>query len=265
MTQTVEFYHYHDTRVFTLVENNSKTVNLPMNDRIIKIYKGADSFLSFRIKNQDRKPVSMSGKNATAYFKKNGAAVASLSRPLLVTGTFDGECELLIHEKDIRNLQTGLYHLTITLTDSNGVTRTLYSDYNQRAAATVEIVDDQLPNLSESIELTQFYDLQNNDVYYSDIYSGDAQSFDKAGLHTFAIYATNFSGKVYAEGTLDLQGTNNSRWFELSLSLANKYILLTNFSGVDAYNFTGNLMWVRFRYEPDQNNTGTLDKIVYRS
>jgi len=265
MTQTVEFYHYNDTRVFTLVENNSKTVNLPMNDRIIKMYKGADSFLSFRIKNQDRKPIAMSGKNAIAYFTKNGASAASLSRPLLVTSTFDGACELLVHEKDLRNLQSGFYHLTITLEDSNGVIRPLYSDYNQRASATVEILDAQLPTLKESVVLDQFYDLQSNGVFYTDIFAGDAQSFDKAGLHTFAVYATNYTGRVYAEATLDLQGTASSRWFELDLTLANKYIQFTNFNGVDAYNFSGNLMWVRFRYEPDLNNTGTLDKIVYRS
>ena len=73
MTQTTNYYMYDNNRVFTLVEDNSKTVNLPMNDRIIKIYKGADAFLPFRLKNQDRKPLSLAGVNVTMFLRKSGA------------------------------------------------------------------------------------------------------------------------------------------------------------------------------------------------
>ena len=72
------------------------------------------------------------------------------------------------------------------------------------------------------------------------------------------------TGKVYGEGTLDLIGNDSSDWFTLNLSLANPYALLTAFSGVNAFNFSGNIAWVRFYYEKDPANTGTIDKILYR-
>ncbi len=267
MTQTTNYYMYDNNRVFTLVEDNSKTVNLPMNDRIIKIYKGADAFLPFRLKNQDRKPLSLAGVNVTMFLRKSGAVTNApvISRPLTVKNSYDAECEVLLGESEIRDLESGLYHMTLQHEDSNGTTRTLYSDYNQRAAATVEIIDDQVPSFADSQVLTTFNDIGNNQKYYSDIVVGDAQSFDKKGLHTFSVYATNFTGKLFAEGSLDLNGVTTGNWFEFSLAVNSNSINYTNFSGVEAYNFNGNIMWVRFRYEPDPANAGTIDKILYRS
>lgn len=267
MTQSIDMYFYTDQRIYTLVEDNSKTVNLPMNDRIIKVYKGADAYLTYRLKNQDRKPLSLAGANVTMFLRKSGAVTTAptMSRPLTVVNTYDAECEVLLGESEIRDLEPGFYHMTLHHEDSKGVKRTMYSDFNQRAAVTVEIVDDQVPSFAESRTLDTFTDILSNNVFYSAVVEGDAQSFDKKGLHTFAVYATNFTGKIYAEGTLDLAGNNASRWWEAKLAVNANHIQLTNFSGVEAYNFSGNIMWVRFRYEPDPSNTGTIDKILYRS
>jgi len=267
MTQTITMYDYQDHRIYTLVEDNSKTVNLPMNDKIIKVYKGADAYLSYRLKNQDRKPLSLAGANITMFLRKSGAVTQApvISRPLTIINNYDATAEVLLQEVDIRDLEPGLYHMTLHHEDVNGIKRTMYSDFNQRAAVTVEIIDDQVPSFADSTTLDVFTDIAGNDVYYTAVSPGDAQSFDKKGLHTFAVYATNFTGKVYAEGTLDLAGNNTSKWWEAKLAVNNNYIQLTNFTGVEAYNFTGNVMWTRFRYEPDATNAGTIDKILYRS
>ena len=34
---------------------------------------------------------------------------------------------------------------------------------------------------------------------------------------------------------------------------------------LEPINFTANLNWVRFAHDPDTTNTGTVDKILYRS
>ena len=57
-----------------------------------------------------------------------------------------------------------------------------------------------------------------------------------------------------------LRAANNGKY----LSLANPYALFTAFSGVEAFNFSGNIAWIRFYYEKDPANTGTIDKILYR-
>ena len=264
MPRTIEFYNYQEERVYTYINDNSKTINLPMNNRPVKIYKSTDSLISFRIKDQDRKPMNLNGLDLTANLTKTQDKASTISRPLLLTDEYNGAAQLSLTEKDIRQLESGLYYITVTVKDADDIVRPLYSDFNQRVSGTVEILDTELPTLVNSQELTTFVELAGSSKFYADVVEGDARKHDKTGLHTFAVYATNFTGKVYGEGTLDLAGNDASDWFTLNLSLANPYALFTAFSGVDAFNFSGNIAWIRFYYEKDPANTGTIDKILYR-
>ena len=264
MPRTIEFYNYKEERVYTYINDNSKTINLPMNNRPIKIYKSTDSLISFRIKDQDRKPMNLNGLDLTANLTKTQDKTSTITKPLLLTDEYSGAAELSLTEKDIRQLESGLYYITVTVKDADDIVRPLYSDFNQRVSGTVEILDTELPTLVNSQELTTFVELAGSSKFYADVVEGDARKHDKTGLHTFAVYATNFTGKVYGEGTLDLAGNDASDWFTLNLSLANPYALFTAFSGVDAFNFSGNIAWIRFYYEKDPANTGTIDKILYR-
>ncbi len=264
MPRTIEFYNYQEERVYTYINDNSKTINLPMNNRPVKIYKSTDSLISFRIKDQDRKPMNLNGFDLTANLTKTQDKTSTISKPLLLTDEYNGAAQLSLAEKDIRQLESGLYYLTVTVKDADDIVRPLYSDYNQRVSGTVEILDTELPTLIDSTTLSTFTELGGTGKFFTSVVEGDARKHDKTGLHTFAVYATDFTGKLYAEGTLDLIGNDSSDWFTLDLSLANPYALFTAFSGVDAFNFSGNIAWIRFYYEEDSANTGTIDKILYR-
>ena len=264
MPRTIEFYNYQEERVYTYINDNSKTINLPMNNRPVKIFKSTDSLISFRIKDQDRKAMNLNGLDLTANLTKTQDKTSTISKPLLLTDEYNGAAELSLTEKDIRQLESGLYYLTVTVKDADDIVRPLYSDYNQRVSGTVEILDTELPTLIDSTSLSTFSELGGTGNFYTSVVEGDARKHDKTGLHTFAVYATSFTGKLYAEGTLDLIGNDSSDWFTLDLSLANPFALLTAFSGIDAFNFSGNIAWIRFYYEKDPANTGTIDKILYR-
>ena len=264
MPRTIEFYNYQEERVYTYINDNSKTINLPMNNRPVKIYKSTDSLISFRIKDQDRKAMNLNGLDLTANLTKTQDKTSTISRPLLLTDEYNGAAELSLTEKDIRQLESGLYYLTVTVKDADDIVKPLYSDYNQRVSGTVEILDTELPTLINSVDLSTFTQLGGTAKFFTSVVEGDARKHDKTGLHTFAVYATNFTGKLYGQGTLDLAGNDASDWFTLDLALANPYALLTAFSGVDAFNFSGNIAWIRFYYEKDPANTGTIDKILYR-
>ena len=74
---------------------------------------------------------------------------------------------------------------------------------------------------------------------------------------------------IYLQDKIVGKTTSGNYSFNFKKNIAFGYIdnsiNYTNFSGVEAYNFNGNIMWVRFRYEPDPANAGTIDKILYRS
>ena len=85
MPRTIEFYNYKEERVYTYINDNSKTINLPMNNRPIKIYKSTDSLISFRIKDQVRKPMNLNGLDLTANLTKTQDKTSTISKPLLLT------------------------------------------------------------------------------------------------------------------------------------------------------------------------------------
>ena len=59
MAQSLTLYDYIHTQHLLLISGPSKTRNAPMNNRILKVYKGVDNTINFDVKNEDRKPVKL--------------------------------------------------------------------------------------------------------------------------------------------------------------------------------------------------------------
>jgi hypothetical protein len=101
-------------------------------------------------------------------------------------------------------------------------------------------------------------DTENNVEFTGEAVRGDAYFGYKDGLHTVAIYLENFTGRVYIEATLANEPGDND-WFPINLTGNTDYIEyplipnmptgLTGDTGVDAYSFQGNLMFLRARID----------------
>lgn len=89
------------------------------------------------------------------------------------------------------------------------------------------------------------------------------------GLHTVSIHAVNLKGRVYIEGSLEKNPTEND-WFPIWLEEKTPYIqfpqIAANPSGANggdtdvvSFTFTANLLWIRARlyrsYLPDPHAT----------
>ena len=93
------------------------------------------------------------------------------------------------------------------------------------------------------------------------------------GLHTTAVYVTDFAGKFWIEGSLVNDPTSlDGDWFVIKLSSFFPFHEFGNtpkpddtFTGIEAFNFTGSIRWVRFKYQPDGDNTGTFDQVLFRA
>lgn len=82
------------------------------------------------------------------------------------------------------------------------------------------------------------------------------------GLHTVAFYFSNFTGKVYLEGTLANTPTNTD-WFALNIDPPTEYIQLTTHTGVVARSFQGNFMFVRVRIDRDYLTPANNDNLAW--
>ena len=84
-------------------------------------------------------------------------------------------------------------------------------------------------------------------------------------LHTIAVYPKNFQGSWRVQATMSAS-PSDSDFFDITLdgesSSTVSYILPT--SQLYQYNFTGVYHSIRFVWGNDTDNTGVIDKILYR-
>ena len=90
--------------------------------------------------------------------------------------------------------------------------------------------------------------------------SGDSFYGFTDGLHTIAIYPTNFLGQVEIQATL-AENPTNSDYFNITLKNG-QYATYNQQSSVDGYTFQGNFLYLRALVTPQAGNTGTRDKIL---
>jgi len=88
------------------------------------------------------------------------------------------------------------------------------------------------------------------------------------GLHSIGIDVTSFIGRIYIEGTLALNPTDND-WFTVSLDPINGFVEYNDETSVNGYTFRGNLMYIRARIDrdylpgsPDLSTLGSINKIL---
>ena len=83
-------------------------------------------------------------------------------------------------------------------------------------------------------------------------------------LHTIAVYTTNFSGALKVQGTM-ASSPSDSDFFDITMdSESDATISDLTSSGISYYNFFGVYHSVRFSWDNATDNTGKIDKILYR-
>jgi hypothetical protein len=91
---------------------------------------------------------------------------------------------------------------------------------------------------------------------------GDAFYGYTDGMHTIAFYFSNFTGKVYLEGTL-ANAPGSTDWFPLSIDPPNDYMQLTAHTGIVARTFEGNFMFLRVRIDRDYLTPANNNNLVW--
>lgn len=98
-----------------------------------------------------------------------------------------------------------------------------------------------------------------------DAVPGDSYYGYTDGIHTVAIYGQNLSGRIRVQGTLATTPTEDD-WFDILLS-GLPYKDYTNFTGVEGFTFTANLVFLRATLDrtalgiSDVTQAGWIEKI----
>ncbi len=256
------------------------TNNSPYNSRTIKLHKGVDNTIFFRVLNPDRKRVSVDHLSIRCRFinVENGERVLERFANVLTT---KGELQLTIYEGDLVNLSPGFYHLVVTgeealvpgVTVGENVATPFFLDQYGDIITTVEVVASADPTPQPTVTLlpdnwTRFSSDRGTTVeYYSSVIPGERVKNHLNALHTFAAYTTGFTGTLEVRGSLDLQPpADQNDYFPIDITTGTQIITFDNYTGVTSHSFEANFMWLVLVYKPDTSldDYGTLDQVLIR-
>ena len=269
----------------TLVTNSSR-LNYPMYNMSIDIFRGVSNTIYFELKDSNRQPVKLFNNTYKLVVVDVDGDELLLTKYLFNDDEQNGKFSVTLQPGDIDTWQAGFYKYSVTQIDVNGYEQVLYTSLDQTCTGQINIVDSPFPRFVPSVliqstdwtqissgalpdgaDLAQYqFSMANlspsDNFFVTNRFPGAAQKSIQNTAQTFSISTLNFSGDVWLQASLDTNPTKEALWFNVSLDGGNTYSTgYTNDTSMSAYNFTGNFIWIRFKYQPYSGNTGSISKI----
>lgn len=276
-------YLYPNTFELLLDLDDNQRIHNIMYQRDLTIQKGVKNKIQLQFKNSDQKPVPVSSSSFkfTMFDRTNQRKVIEKDITILDEGTTAtrGLAVLNLLEGDTWGIDCADYQFSITQYDETDNTYTpAYANTYYGMVGTIHLQHDLMPALQKSLTVTQFQKNLNRDPgaqryeFDSGNLPGNPSFHHNGEYHTMAVYMTNYTGWVYAQGSMD-NTPPPSGAVSTYADIESRYY--TSFTGIDYFNFQGVWSYTRLRYVPDigpypglndqTQYTGTVDKLLYRS
>lgn len=232
-------------------------------DQRIVWFKGVDNILNLNITGIDRRPVSLLRRELTVTMWDRTTGTTIFRRRAVATVEENGQASLTVFARDLMTLPVGIYSLGATFVDSNGLETALTWNRAQQGAFDVEVKDAVVPTSRATQEVTTWTDIGG--LLVSSAFNGPQYFRKDTSLFTVALYGSNWSGRVYVQGTLDENVTGATLWGNLKPQDYDTHNLVLNgYTGIDPYNYYAGVRWLRIVKEDSLSNAGTLDKVLIR-
>jgi hypothetical protein len=269
---------YHFPQVVQLSQPGSISSASVMNRSDFSFFKNVDNDVEFLIKTYDNKPIDLTNKTLTIYI------VDDRDNQLVVQKALDssnpnmakrGHARLTLSWAEIADLTPGYFFYSVSVTDSTGKEILLYTDLSRTIQGYCELQQGPLPGPQSAYTLSSESftpqswgpDVSISSYYVAGPYPGAAQRGNVNGIHHIAIYATNFSGTVWVNASLEnAPPTDDSQWFDIALNPTGQTSYeFTNFSGIKHFSFVGSYMWIQFTLHYVPINEGEVTQILYKN
>ena len=244
--------------------------NSKVYDRRLKIFRGVSNPITFTFKNEDQKAQDVTSKSFEFALIDTLSKKAVLTRTLTIlddgsTQASKGTASVTITDGDMIALDSKFYNYSVReiLTDGSSTSfQVTYADTGYNSAGTVELIDGGFPQFVASQTADSFTaNTTNNDYPLKFISNATIQGFpgqnNNDALHTIAVYTAGYSGTLKILATM-ASTPEPSDFFTVQT------ITDLPSTGVKYYNFTGIYQFIKFSWDNATDNTGTIDKILYR-
>jgi len=235
----------------------------PVYSRDLKVYKGVDNKIQFRMLNADQKPVNIFGKIIDfEAFDDEKDQVLKYEATILDDGSTKstkGLFYITITENDLLNIKAQYLKYTIYLVDSNNNKTLTYNDEHFDAVGIMYVNSQSFPGPRSTYSVTQFQQLSFDDMTWaSESLNAEPAINGNEALHTAVIYTEGYVGDITVQATLENQITGTTEWADIDT---------ITFSGTEneptPINFNGVFSYLRFVADTDPANTVT--KILVRN
>lgn len=260
--------------------------NAPMNKNPIRVHKGIDNKVIFRALGPDRVPVDISCAQqvyARIIDPDNKKVVVE---KLCRLGPAKGIVTLELDTGDIIDVHAGTYHMVLIRTEQfvSGVSdyyveKPLYTDMDSNVSMELEITEQAFKTPLPSVTIlpenwTPDFTTGPGGIpapcFYTARIPGSRVQNHKDSVHSFSTYTQNFTGVLEIWATLEESPDpylDSSRWFKVHPSTMSTDIEFIGHTGTQAWTFSANFMWLKFRYFPSRAvlDPGKLVKLIVRT
>jgi hypothetical protein len=266
--QTVSRYLLTSTVI--VYQNGYHGRNSNVYNRRLQVYRGVFNPITFTFKNEDQKKQDIVGKRYTFSIIDSESKKAVVERTLKIlddgsTIESKGTASVEITEGDLLPLDAKFYEYSIKEVLTDGSTLVTYADTSYVSAGTIEVLDGAYPSFIPSTTITNFTGTGGPLAKTSGAVDARPGVNNNKALHTIAVYTQDFAGSFKVQGTM-ASSPQDEDYFDITLdgeaSSTVTYILPTTL--VYQYNFTGVFHHIRISYDNLSDNTGKIDKILYR-
>ena len=243
-------------------------------NRNLKIFRGVDNRIDIQVRNNDQKASNIVGSTLVFNLVSQDTKHLVLQKDFTAMDLATGKVTVILTAEELLDLDVGFYNYSIikevrTTVDSTDYTVTskmpLYMDSQYDTVGTLEITGDVYGDVSTSVNVSTFNytnpftqgAVEPFPFYTSEIIDARPNTSPAYPIHTFQFYTTNYTGTVEIQASLDAQGATprETKW----ATVATVDLLTERYKNV-----TGKYNWFRIKHIPALNNTGTVDKILYR-
>lgn len=295
---TVFLFAFREYVQLVTTDGDPSYINWPMITYDTKVYKGVTNTIDFVVRNNERRPVNLTGLILSCTIQDQATGEILLTKPVNSLVALQGKATLVLDPGDIEDWNANYYDYVVQATDVNNIQTLFFTDLNKDTTGTFQLFDGVLRTQLPATEILQPQFTQtplgfNDDIMYlTGAYPGDAQSQRANGMHTAAVYQQKWNGKFFIQASLTVETPLPNEWFYVPLTNGPDPMYTFDSSnnggpGPTLFNFSGNYYWVRFGYIPIWSplvgnagelnpappeayytavvNDGILEKVLYKS
>ena len=241
----------------TVVVNDSgfTTEYRPVYTRNLKIYRGIDNNLEFKMLNADQKPITLTNKTVklVAFDRSNNLVLSGSGSN---HATIKGLTTVTVSENDLLSVKDQFLSYAIHIEDANQNKTLTYSNAHFENAGVMQVSSSAYPGPKDSKNITTFTEDDgeagiDDSVWNSASVNAEPGINGNEAIHTAAIYSDGYVGDVTVQVTLDNDVGASTPWADVAT------VSMNNESAPKPVNFTGVFNYVRF-----QASASPADKIT---